>query len=119
MDLKEVMKQQSFVVVGDTTNPEKYAYKIKHQLIAKGYDVQAVGRELSSINLVNGNIDIIDLCIHPSKGIQLLRELKKPCKCVVIQPGAESDEIKEYLEHEKIAYLEGCLLVGLRLYAKQ
>ena len=29
MDLREVMKYNTFVVVGDTLNKEKYAYKIK------------------------------------------------------------------------------------------
>ena len=29
MNLQQVMEQKSFVVAGDTLNPEKYAYKIK------------------------------------------------------------------------------------------
>ena len=33
MDLKEVMCQQVFVVVGDTLNPDKYACKIKNALL--------------------------------------------------------------------------------------
>ena len=46
MELKEIMNQKSFAVVGDTLNEEKYAYKIKTQLIAKGYKVSSVGKEL-------------------------------------------------------------------------
>jgi len=117
VDLREIMQQRRFVVVGDTLNEEKYAHKIKWGLIAKGYTVHCVGKELASINDVPGDIDVIDLCIHPAKGIGLLRACEKPFKCVVIQPGAESEEILRYLGENRLPYLEGCLLVGLSLYA--
>ena len=117
MDLKEVMAQKSFAVVGDTLNEEKYAYKIKIQLLEKGYQVFSVGKELRLINNVSEDIDIIVLCIHPVKGLKLLQECTKTFKCIVIQPGAESEEILSYLQENKIPYIEGCVLVGLRLYS--
>jgi len=117
MDLKEVMDQKNFAVVGDTLNEEKYAYKIKTQLLEKGYHVFSVGKELASINDIVEDIDIIDLCIHPAKGLKLLQECTKNFKCIVIQPGAESEEILSYLQENKISYIEGCVLVGLRLYS--
>lgn len=118
MDLKEVMQQRNFVVVGDTLNEEKYAHKIKKGLQEKGYQAQAVGKELASINDVEGDIDVIDLCINPVKGLQLIKENEKPFKCIVIQPGAESEPLKDYLNENNLPYIEGCILVGLRLYAK-
>jgi len=117
MDLKEIMNQKSFAIVGDTLNKEKYAYKIKKEMIAKGYKVFSVGKELASINDILEEIDIINLCIHPVKGIKLLQECTKPFKCILIQPGAESKEILSYLQDNKIPYIEGCILVGLRLYS--
>lgn len=33
MDLREIMEQKTFVVVGDTLNQSKYAYIIKNQLL--------------------------------------------------------------------------------------
>ena len=119
MNLQEVMQQDKFAIVGDTLNPEKYAYKIKNKMEVAGYKVYAVGKELSSLNDIEEEIDIIDLCIHPVKGLALLKDNRKRVKCVVIQPGAESDEIIEYLNKEKIEYINGCLLVGLSLYAKK
>lgn len=116
MDLKEIMKKKRFVVVGDTLNPEKYAYKIKHELLKKGYTVYPVGKELPSINSVPGDIEILDLCIHPAKGLKLLQESQKKFDCIVIQPGAESEELIQYLNENQLPYLEGCLLVGLSLY---
>ena len=119
MDLKEVMDQETFVVVGNTLRGEKYACKIKDRLDANGYTTYGVHQELGSINDVDGDIDIIDLCINPVKGLEYMKENKKPVKCVVIQPGAESRELIQYLKDENIDYLEGCLLVGMSLFPRK
>ena len=116
MDLKEVMEQKNFVIVGDTTNEDKYAHKIKRKMIKNGYNVSAVGKELESINDVEGDIDVIDLCINPAKGLKLMQECEKDFKTIVIQPGAESPELTAYLKEKNMPYMEGCLLVGLRTY---
>jgi predicted CoA-binding protein len=118
MDLKEIMRQQNFVVAGDTTNPEKYAAKIKTGLAEKGYTAYGVGKELASINDVPGDIDIVDLCIRADKGLALMKENTRPFKCVVIQPGAESPELLGWLDENRVPYIQGCLLVGMRLYPK-
>ncbi|MFA9375260.1 MAG: CoA-binding protein [Lachnotalea sp.] len=118
MNIEEVMKQEVFVVVGDTINEEKYACKIKNQLIQNGYQAYGVGKEKLSINDVEEQIDIIDLCINPVRGLQLMKECNKTFKSVVIQPGAESPELVAYLQANNIPYIEGCLLVGLSLYSK-
>lgn len=117
MDLKEVMQQKVFAVVGDTLTEEKYACKIKNRLIGCGYTAYGVGKELSSINDVDGELDIIDLCINPVRGLELIKNCKKPFKCIVIQPGAESAELKTYLTENNLPFFEGCLLVGMSLYA--
>ena len=119
MELPEIMQQQVFAVAGDTLNPEKYAYKIKQGLLEHGYTVYAVGKELASFNDIPGDIDIIDLCINPVKGLSLIKECKKSFKCIVIQPGAESEELLSYLKEKNLPYIEGCVLVGLSLYAKK
>lgn len=116
MDLKEVMDQKNFVVVGDTLNEDKYAHKIKRKMLKNGYNVSCVGKELKSINDVDGDIDVIDLCINPVKGLELMKECKKDFKTVVIQPGAESQELTDYFKANKIPYMESCLLVGLKTY---
>ena len=119
MDLKEIMNQSVFAVAGDTLNPEKYAYKIKQGLLEHGYKVHAVGKELPDFNSIPEDIDIIDLCINPVKGLELIKKCNKSFKCIVIQPGAESDELLSYLNEKKLPYIQGCLLVGLSLYAKK
>ena len=116
MELKKVMEQKSFVIVGDTLNEEKFACKIKNAMLEHGYEVQCVGKELNSLNDVSGKVDIIDLCINPIKGLQLMKECKIPFTAVVIQPGAENDDLLQYMQDNSIDYIQDCLLVGLREY---
>jgi predicted CoA-binding protein len=116
MDLKEVMEQKNFAVLGDTLNEKKTAYEIKEKMTENGYTVYPVGKELASINDIPGDIDVIDLCIHPAKGLPLMKACKKDFKSVVVQPGAGDDDLFEYLKSNNIPYIEGCLLLGLSFY---
>ena len=118
MELKEIMEQKVFAVIGNTLDEEKYACKIKKAMLEHGYTVYAVGKELASINDVPEEIDIIDLCIHPVKGLVLMKECRKSFKCIVIQPGAESPELLQYLDEQKLPYIQGCLLVGLSRFKR-
>ena len=119
LDLRDVMKKDRFAVVGNTLAPEKYAYKIKEELLAAGYTVHGVGYELETLDQVPGELEVVDLCIRPERGLALLHACRKPIGCVVIQPGAGSDEIRELLTRRGIPFLDGCLLVGLRLYPRK
>ena len=112
------MQQRVFAVAGDMLNEEKYAHKIKHGLLAQGYTVHSVGKELASFNDISSEIDIIDLCVNPVKGLALIKECKKDFKCIVIQPGAESEELLAYLNERGLPYIQGCLLVGLSVYGR-
>ena len=116
MELKEIMSYKSFAVVGNTIREDKTAKKIKDNLEYFEYTVYPVYKEIKSLNDIDGEIDVIDLCINPVLGLNYLKECNKPYKCVLIQPGAESDEIKEFLDSKGIPYLEGCALVGMSLF---
>ena len=118
MDIKEIMTLQNFVVLGNTVNPDRYAAMIKNGLAAHGYTAAGVGKELGSINEVPFDIDVIDLCINAKEGLRLLNENTKPFKQIVIQPGASDEELTAWLDENKIPYIDGCLLTGLSLYAK-
>lgn len=114
MKNEEILSKKVFVVVGDTVNTEKYAYKIKQELLLNGYTVYAVGKELPEIDDVPEPIDVLDLCIHPKKGIELLKKAKADIKFVLVQPGAGSEEIYSYLDEKKIEWQDGCILMALR-----
>ncbi len=110
------MQQRRFAVVGDTLNESKYAAIIKRAMMDKGYTVYPVGKELVSLNDIEGDIDIIDLCINPIKGLKLIQECTKSYQCIVIQPGASNDAMLQYFNENSIPYIDACLLVGLKLY---
>ena len=113
MTMQEIMNFHRFAVLGDTLNPEKYAFRIRNAMEEAGYQVFAVSKEIPSLNEVPGEIDVIDLCIHPCKGLRLLQENRKPFKIIVIQPGAEDEALISWLDREKIPYIRGCLLKAL------
>ena len=113
MTMQEIMNFHRFAVLGDTLNPEKYAFRIKHAMLDAGYQVFAVPREIPSLNEISEDIDAIDLCIHPAKGLKLLQESRKPFKIIVIQPGAEDEALISWLDQEKLPYVRGCLLKTL------
>ena len=118
MDLKQIMQFNNFVVLGNTLDKEKYAYKIKEKLLQNNYKVACVDKQYKSLNDIPFEIDVLDLCMNPLKSIKLLKENTKPIKAVVIQPGAESTDLIAFFEEAKIPYINGCLLVGMALYKK-
>lgn len=114
MNIEEMMNSGTFTVAGDTVNSTKYAYRIKHALLAAGYKVYAVGKELESLDDVPADhIEVLDLCINPAKGARLLEETHKPIGAVIIQPGAGDDSIRAILERRGIPYADGCVLRAL------
>lgn len=114
MELNEIMRSRVFTVLGDTLNEEKYAYRIKHALKDAGYTVHCVGKELASLNDVpEEEIEVLDLCINPVRGLAMIRECRKQIRVVLIQPGAGSDEIRQYLDQKNIPWLDGCALKAL------
>ena len=113
MTNEEMLNKRRFAVVGDTINSEKYAYRIKNALLENGYDVASVGKELKSIDDIEGEIDVLDLCINPIKGLSLLKETKKEIPFVLIQPGAGSEDIERYLTEKGIPFRNGCVLKAL------
>lgn len=120
MIAQELMDYKNWVVVGDVLNSSKYAYKIFHRLGDKGYNVSGVnprakdGAVYKNLGTVPHSIEVIDLCINPSLGIEIVKEAKElGIKYFLIQPGAESDEILNFCRDNDLVAIEGCALVEL------
>lgn len=120
MDIKELIIKNNWVVIGDVNNKEKYAYKILEKFKKKGYTVVGVhpkGGEgvYKSLKEIPFKINAIDLCINSKLGIEYLKEANElDIKNVLIQPGAESEEILKYCKKNNINAIENCALVQLR-----
>jgi predicted CoA-binding protein len=116
----EFLNFKNWVVAGDVLNPDKYAYKILNALKNAGFNVEGVnpkdtsGNTYKSIKEVPYKIDVLDLCINPIKGLSIIKEAKElNIDKVLIQPGAESEEILEFCKNNGITAIEGCALVEL------
>ena len=120
MDIKELIKEKNWIVIGDVTNSSKYAYRILNKFKDKGYTVSGVlptGGEgvYKTIKEVPYKIDAIDLCINSKLGIEYIKEANSlGIKNVLVQPGAESEEILTYCKENGINVIENCALVQLR-----
>ena len=120
MNAKEMIKNYNqWVVIGDVCNESKYAHKILEKFKSKGYRVVGVhpkGGEgtFKELEVIPFDTDAIDLCINPVSGFKYIKELPiLGIKNVLIQPGAESDEIIKFCEENEINVVKDCALVQL------
>lgn len=116
---KNFLEFKNWCVIGDVGNETKYAYRILNKLKENGYNVVGVNSRggesiYKSLSEVPYDIEVIDLCINPIKGIDFIKEVKKlSINKVLIQPGAESEEILKFCKENNIEAIEGCALVEL------
>ncbi|WP_373897255.1 CoA-binding protein [Haloimpatiens sp. FM7315] len=121
MNAGEFLNHKNWVVAGDVINKEKYASKILNRLQEKGYLVAGVhpkkqGENLyKSLKYIPFNVEVVDLCINSALGIEIVKEAKElNIDKVLIQPGAESEEIISYCKENGITAVEDCALVQLQ-----
>lgn len=125
MEAQEMLGYKNWIVAGDVTNTEKYAFRILHSLKNAGFNVFGVNPRSSSpevyksIKDVPCKVDVIDLCINPIAGLQIIKEAAElKIDKVLIQPGAESLDIFDYCRKNGIIFIEGCALVELSYYKR-
>lgn len=120
MNINKLFDYHNWVVVGDVTNQTKYAYRILNTLRSEKYNVAGVNprgdgeQSFISLKAVNYKIEVIDLCINPKLGIEIMKEANEMgIKNVLIQPGAGSEEILNYCKDNGINAFQGCVLKQL------
>ena len=125
MNASEFLSLSNWVVVGDVLNDSKYAYKILAALKSNQYKVEGVnpkaeeGQCYRELKDVPYEIEVLDLCIHPKRGIDIVKAAKDlGIKNILIQPGAESEEILSYCSENSLNAIQGCALVELRKQGK-
>jgi predicted CoA-binding protein len=118
------MPGKNVAVLGASDNPERYSNKAVKMLSENNYNVIPVHPQLESIEgykVVKDLADIKDevytltVYVGPSRITPLIDSIVKlKPQRVVLNPGTESDELKEALKKASIPYLEACTLVLLR-----
>jgi len=119
-------KSNSIALIGSSNDPRKYGNKILLDLTKKGYTVYPVNKKEKQIEGLKAykNIEmlkeipsIINFVIPPDEGLVVTRDLvEKGYDNFWYRPGAESDEISEFLKINKKNYIDDkCIMVVTRL----
>ena len=126
MTAHEFMDHKNWVVCGNVTQEDKYAYKILHALKKNGYE--AVGYHpkaengsgvYNDLEAVTFPVDVLDLVVNPVAGLKIVKQAhEQGITRVLAQPGARSPEIRAYCEDNGMEYLESCVLVELQKMGK-
>ena len=112
------------LVIGASTNPNRYSYKAIQKLTVYGHPVLAIGNkegEVSGVKFTTEkvmfeDIDTITLYVNENnqKGFyDYILEIKP--KRVLFNPGTENEELQNLLTKHHIAYEEACTLVLLSI----
>lgn len=115
---------QTVVVVGATPNPERYAYRAMRALLHHGYHpipVHPTAEEVLGVHCrrtlsdVTETIDTITLYIGPDRLAPLIESIlaAKPRR-ILMNPGAESEELAAAAQTAGILVVRGCTLVMLQ-----
>lgn len=110
------------LVIGGSTNSERYSYKAIHQLVGKGHEVVSIGLKegnVAGIQIEKGqpffeNIDTVTLYVGPAnQSIFYDYILSLNPRRVIFNPGTENQELFEILKEKNIQTELACTLVLL------
>lgn len=110
------------LVIGASSNPERYSYLAIQSLKKHGHEVVAIGRKVEEVNGVTiqvgqppiSDIDTVTLYLnlsHQEEYYDYILGLKP--KRIIFNPGAENFDLLERAEREGIEGIEACTLVML------
>ncbi|MGE5328375.1 MAG: CoA-binding protein [Deltaproteobacteria bacterium] len=121
MEVKELLKLKTWVVVGASENKEKYGCKIFKRLKNLGYNVMPVNPNYENIfgekcypNLMSlpQKPDVINLVVSPKHGMKTIEEASAlGIKYVWLQPGTFNDELLDFAKEKGIETIQACVLV--------
>jgi predicted CoA-binding protein len=116
------MSNKKTLVLGASTNPERYSYRAILSLLSHGHDVRAVGLRPGNVGeckIVNeqidfDNIDTITVYVSPdNQPVYYNYILKINPKRVILNPGTENPELEKKLTANNIPFEHACTLVLL------
>ncbi len=113
-------------VVGATDNPRKYGNVIYRDLKAKGFRVYPVNPTRATVDgdPVFANLaqlpetpDIVNFVVPPTRTLRILKQAKElGFTTVWVQPGAENEDVLDYLVEHDFDYLaNACIMVRARV----
>lgn len=111
------------LVIGASTNPERYSFKAINMLREYNNEVVAYGLRQGKVNdieidtalQVYQNIDTVTLYVNPQRQVELYDYIigLNPRR-VIFNPGTENEEFENLLSQQNIISEVACTLVLLR-----
>ncbi len=120
------MSMKKTVVLGATTNPERYAYLATTRLRRYGHEVIPVGLRtgrIGDVDILEGtpaveNVDTVTLYMRAERQRPLYDYIfSLQPKRIIFNPGTENPELTALAEERGIETVEGCTLVMLSIGA--
>ena len=112
------------LVIGASTNPQRYAYLAVNALLSHGHTVFALGKDDGSINQIPidhgfpeySGVNTVTLYLRPQLQEQFYDYILKlkPAR-VVFNPGTENETFEKLLQDNGIEPVEACTLVMLSI----
>lgn len=123
MDAGDAMRKKTVAVLGASPNPERYSNRAVKKLLGAGHRVIPVARDgsiveglesVKSLAEIKEPVDTLTLYVGPQVSAALSKEIIALApRRVIMNPGAESEDLKKALEAAKIEVIEACTLVLL------
>jgi predicted CoA-binding protein len=116
------MKNKKTLVLGASTNPERYAYKAIQMLLANEHSVLAIGQKQGAVETVNihtkmipvSQIHTVTLYLNPLRQRDYYNYIiEAQPKRVIFNPGTENPEFYQLLKLNNIKVEVACTLVLL------
>lgn len=115
-------KNNTFAVVGVSSNPEKYGYKVYFDLLNAGFKVYPIHPENGEINGRKrySNLqdlpqkpDVVSIVVPPAVSLKIVKQCQKlGIDKVWLQPGSESNEVLDFCRRANIKALSNmCIMV--------
>jgi len=112
------------LVMGASTNPERYSFKATNQLLRNGFEVVALGNKEGNILSVSiqkemiphKNVHTVTMYLGAKNQIPYYDYiLSLNPKRVIFNPGSENSEFAEILKKNGVEVEEACTLVMLSM----
>ena len=110
------------LIVGASTNPERYSYKAANSLLAHGHEIELVGQKEGEIqgHDIKTNypelegVDTVTMYVGPKNQPNLYDYiLRQNPRRIIFNPGSENREFEQLAMEKGIEVEEACTLVLL------
>lgn len=116
------MENKKTLVLGATTNPERYSYLAVQKLRDKGHEVVAIGKHTGKVKDVDivseekpiKNLDTVTLYLNANNQKPYYNYIfSQNPKRIIFNPGAENEELESLAKEKNILTQQACTLVLL------